>query len=77
MVRRCPRHPAAILWLARRRTDRSVACPGRQLSITAASSTTTGWRAETRPGTHSPACRAPPSHRRRPRRRPRYRPRRR
>jgi len=82
-ARRCPRRPEVISWLARRRTGRSVECPGRQLSTTGASSTTAasstimGWRPETRPGTHSPACRVPPSLRRRPRRHPRCRPRRR
>jgi len=76
-ARRCPRRPAAILWSARPHTGRLVACPGRQPSTMEANSTTTGWRPEIRPGTRSPACRAPPSHRRRPRRRPKCRPRRR
>jgi len=53
-----------------------VECPSRQLSTTAACSTITELRPETRRGIRSPACRAPPSLRRRPRRRLRCRPRR-
>lgn len=77
-ARRCPRHPAATSWSARRpRTGRSAACPDRRPSTTAASSTTTGSRPATLRATRSPAYRVPPSRRRRPRRRRRYRLRRR